>query len=151
MADEQIEKALECCSKAPTELEELYEECANCPYNEQYPCSCELATDALALVKRQREEIDGLRKEVDYWVEEVKITRDDLNQSTAEARAEAIREFAERMDDYLTDSYRREKNAATYPDGDDSDVYFHGGKQTAFEDVKQYIASILQELTEEQK
>ena len=122
MTDEQIKKALECCS--------TWDRCqSECPYDGKcddiFDCTTRLAKDALALIKRQKEEI-------------------------ARARAEAIREFAERLDGYLTVNCTIEKNAVKSSIADD-DICFHGGKEIAFADVKQRIISILQEMTEEQK
>lgn len=108
MTDEQIEKALEHCLYFPMR-------CEGCPYHGMSCCHKASLQDYLHLIKRQKTEIEGLLKAVDYWMDEVKITREDLNQSTAEARIEAIREFAERLkgcilerDDEIIDSIARE-------------------------------------------
>ena len=56
MTDEQIEKALECCS--------VPDGCDECPYSQDTQrCSERMPADALALVKRQREEIARVKAE----------------------------------------------------------------------------------------
>lgn len=55
MSDNEIVKALECCSRGLS--------CKLCPYYE--PCSSVLCRDAIALIKRQQAEIERLNKEVD--------------------------------------------------------------------------------------
>ena len=96
--------------------------------------------DAIGLIKRQKAQL----------VEQMLTVDAECDKCIAEARAEAIREFAERLDGYLTVNCTIEKNAVKSSIADD-DIYFHGGKEIAFADVKQRIISILQELTEEQK
>lgn len=157
MTGAEIIKGLECCNRADNAV------CDDCPYNEynrvdaHYPYSCQryLRMDALALIKRQRVEIEKLIDECgsqsvlwrDHFAGIYETAKETIK---AEARTEAIREFAERLDGYLTVNCTIEKNAVKSSIADD-DIYFHGGKEIAFADVKQRIISILQELTEEQK
>jgi len=62
MTDEQIEKALECCSG------EIIQ-CEDCLYEELFGFECHKVAkrDALALIKRQREEIERLQIERDNF------------------------------------------------------------------------------------
>jgi hypothetical protein len=86
MTDEQIEKALECC--ADTE----FSSCHECPVctSDGTGCIERLCSYAFCLIKRQRFEIALLNKDKDRLAE---IVGTDI----AKARAEAIREFAERI------------------------------------------------------
>ena len=95
MTDEQIIKALECCSKEPMI------NCRNCPYEE----SCNLGRsdmqkDALGLIDCQKSEIERLNhiraelsKEIDIWKDIAKRETGYVEL----ARAEAIKEFVERL------------------------------------------------------
>lgn len=56
MIDEQIEKALECCAKEYPVSNDIDEVCEYCPYKDQHPCGPNLSKDALALIKRLKEE-----------------------------------------------------------------------------------------------
>lgn len=77
MTDNDVIRALECCSNA--------EPCANCPYQKQCD-ETDLAEIALNLISRQKAEIERLKK---GW-------RADVIE-TAELKAEAVKEFAERL------------------------------------------------------
>jgi hypothetical protein len=78
MIDEQIVKALECCS------EEC--KCNDCSYDGD--CIKELTTDALALVKRQMAEIRsleytllGVMHFVDKWLEGEELEQDEVSRA----------------------------------------------------------------------
>ena len=83
MTDEQIIKALECCSN----IEWSY--CCKCPYREGgIGCITRLANDALALVKRQEAEIRrleytllGVMHSVDKWLEGDELKQDEVNRA----------------------------------------------------------------------
>lgn len=90
MADNEIIKALGCCG-------EDGDGCTGCPrLNAEFgatitSCSAGLATNALSLINRQKEQIEGLQKKDDEWA---------LSYANAVARGiskreEAIKEFAE--------------------------------------------------------
>ena len=78
MTDNEIIKALEC-------LRGNAFDCGECPYCSCYPAPCEqqVAKDALSLITRQKEGIEGLKNR-------------DL-QLEREIKAEAIKEFAEKV------------------------------------------------------
>ena len=76
MEKSQIVKALECCSK---------DDCDNCP-NNFGNCYANLARYALDLINRQQAEIEGLI-----------AGRKILNKCVSKVKAEAIKEFAERL------------------------------------------------------
>lgn len=82
MTDEQIINALECC--ADTKLSSCHE----CPVRPADGTVCieRLCSYALALIKLHRERIVALR-----------VLYDNECKQSGEARAEAIREFAERL------------------------------------------------------
>ena len=84
MTDNEIIKALEC-------LRGDAFDCGECPYCSCYPAPCEqqVAKDALALIARQKEEIERLKnRDLQVEVSE-KLER--------EIKAEAVKEFADRL------------------------------------------------------
>ena len=91
MTDEQIIKALECCATDDGN------DCFQCPYgNIVYKsgnggCVNRCRKDALALINRQKAEIERLKGEV-VTNNIMKATR-----IKKEAKSEAIKEFAERL------------------------------------------------------
>ena len=54
---EKVIKGLECCKRKEGN------ECKGCPYAESEYCTQDMATDALALIKKQKEEIDEISDE----------------------------------------------------------------------------------------
>lgn len=83
MTDNEIIKALECCmSDNPP--------CTTCKYDGDTitvdECMGELMKDALDLINRQKANAEGLTNAVKY-----------LNEQLSSARAEAVKEFAERL------------------------------------------------------
>lgn len=105
MTDKEIIKALECCG----DEEELHW-CTECPYydKENDFCQEDLHRDALDLISRQQAEIEELKKVVidDY-----------ASEYDSKIRAEAIKEFAERLKekypwkgDYLYSTRRTVEN-----------------------------------------
>lgn len=95
MTDEQIVKALECC---------IRRDCTGCPLYKSHPENCftALPENALALIKRQRWEIEKLIDECYsqsvLWHDNFESVYETAKEAIkAEARTEAIREFAERV------------------------------------------------------
>ena len=88
LTDNEIKKALECCSNA--------EPCENCPYQKQCD-ETDLAEIALDLINRQQAEIERLQKENNQF--------SDIGKMYSEIKSEAIKEFAEKLKEqaYLTD------------------------------------------------
>lgn len=89
--DEEVIKALECCL--------LSNSCAShCPYDDGkddcIECTSMLANDALDLIKRQKAEIERLKKSNDVLREDNSIL---ATEYAKKVRAEAIKEFAERL------------------------------------------------------
>ena len=76
MTDNEIIKALECCGILDTQ-------CTSCPYYEKICC---VDADALDLINRQKAEIEALQFSVQQ-----------LSGFLSSAKAEAIKEFAERV------------------------------------------------------
>lgn len=97
--DDEIIRALECCSGNGN--------CKDCPYDKT---GCEFEKDALDLINRQKAEIERLRK----YDEERDIR---LHARLKEnARAEAIKEFAERLKEQAN------RNDLIYYRVDDTDI-----------------------------
>lgn len=102
MTDNEIIKALEECQGEPN--------CGNCPYGGPYNCFEYLREDALALIKRQQEEIDLLKMDNERMTSKVfgmamkKVLKEKV-------RAEAIKEFAEKLKEYINveDFYLQDK------------------------------------------
>lgn len=86
--DEEIKKALECCAKDPRT-------CAECPLcvTSTEPCNVTLASNALDLINRQQAEIERLTVNMNAFG--LGMKREAERADTA--RAEAIKEFAERL------------------------------------------------------
>lgn len=86
MTDNEIIKALKCCGNIVDST------CKECVYHETYNASCvvRLMRDALGLINRQKAEIAELQRRIVFW-------REDLNYQPEIERAEAIKEFAERL------------------------------------------------------
>ena len=104
MTDKEIIKALECCGNVVTST------CKGCPYHITHNANCvkALMHDALDLINRQQAEIEELKKVVidDY-----------ASEYDSKIRAEAIKEFAERLKekypwkgDYLYSTRRTVEN-----------------------------------------
>ena len=103
MTDNEITKALECCSSNATGNEY----CKDCPYNFTEYCGEESAKDILDLINRQQAEIEELRNIVKADLltakEDFKLSISDISK----IRAEAIKEFESKViemayiDDYF--------------------------------------------------
>ena len=106
MTDKEIITALKCCS--------VYHRCSKCEYNENSAiCISNLMNDALDLINRQQAEIERLHNillsftnEVGTWSSRKGYDTSELSlipildkakNIKAEVRAEAIKEFAERL------------------------------------------------------
>lgn len=89
MTDNEIIKALECCT------EESYENCNECPYSiDSERCErMKLLEDVLDLINHQKTEIERLKKEI-------QITKDAytmLQTKNEIIKSEAVKEFAARL------------------------------------------------------
>ena len=93
--DEEIIKALECCVSTTTD-----EACDGCPFNKQNLCDKDqlaLERYALDLINRQKAELadnERLNKKVDKLSE---VLLDTIKIRYKQAKAEAYKEFAERL------------------------------------------------------
>lgn len=98
MTDEQIMKALECCTSESFV-------CSGCPYYTleaqgveytEYDCSWYLRRDAFELIKRQQEDIELLK--IDNGLMTTKSFEMAMNKAVADkVRAEAIKEFEDKL------------------------------------------------------
>ena len=111
MIEKDTIKGLECCT------DEWYENCNECPYNID-TVSCErmkLLEDSLDLINRQKSEIERLEKteiEIDDFCRRLCRMRmlngnaiasyEDLQNYIQEEKSEAIKEFAERLKQTIT-------------------------------------------------
>ena len=97
MTDKEIIKALECCGNVVTST------CKGCPYHITHNANCvkALMHDALDLINRQQAEIEELKKVVidDY-----------ASEYDSKIRAEAIKEFAERLKTEFSQYQREYRN-----------------------------------------
>ena len=107
MNDEEIIKALECCTED--------EDCTHCPSIKEMPyCSNNIMTGALNLIKRQQAEIDRLKSmnqakldtihdlqaEIEKLKNEIQITKDAyimLQTKNEIIKSEAVKEFENRL------------------------------------------------------
>ena len=105
MTDNEIIKALEVCHKC------VYGSCPECPLHGVGGCDSELMKYALNLIKRQKAEIERLEK-IEIVFDEIEDTinplpfETDYDKAVKQAKAEAIKEFAERL---------KEKERPTFP------------------------------------
>ena len=81
MTDNEIIKALKCCIGGSN--------CGECPLLGSLYCMTEVNRNALDLINRQQAEIKRLKKEQQQFA--------DIGKMYSEVRAEAIKEFAERL------------------------------------------------------
>jgi hypothetical protein len=94
MTESEIMKALECCKK---------DDCDNCP-NDFGNCYSNLANDAISLINRKNAEIERLQEYHDEMEEAIYAFREDhakVKFFKSEIRAEAIKEFTQRVRKYL--------------------------------------------------
>lgn len=99
MSDNDITKALECCGKGD------FRNCQECKYlyievEETANCNDVLARDALDLITRQQAEIERLKCEMGKLLPKdcaYTVQMEVSNKLETQIRAEAVREFAERL------------------------------------------------------
>jgi hypothetical protein len=112
MTDAEIKKALECSQ---------YYDCVDCPHYQE-DCvdvikdKCELSKFALDLINRQQAEIERLQNKVEELAD---VLSNSIRIRYAEAKAEAIKEFAESVISYceeviMFNDYEEEKNLTNY-------------------------------------
>lgn len=87
MKDNDIIKALEHCPKC------VYGSCPECPMYGVNGCDSELMKLALDLINRQKAEIERLERSAKQWEDTAK----DLYISRENIKAEAVKEFADRL------------------------------------------------------
>lgn len=90
MTDNEIIKALECCSEIDRKF------CDNCTYNREEDCIISLTRDALSLIKRQKAEIERLQQKYELSEAEREANVKGFTESLEKVKAEAVKEFAER-------------------------------------------------------
>ena len=116
MTDNEIIKALECCAEIGEN------DCQSCPYFNDVSCRCrnyENLKDALDLINRQKAEIERLQNDLSTW-------KDIAHRETSYvsiAKAEAVKEFAERLN----------KEAENVGIDTEGDFLYSDSDNTAFE------------------
>ena len=87
MTDNEIIKALECCTED--------EDCSHCPSIKEMPyCSNDIMVGALNLIKRQQAEIERLQNTINDILDRQPIL---VERAEKYAKSEAIKEFAEKL------------------------------------------------------
>ena len=102
MTDEQIIKALECCS---TDVQE--NPCPKCAFYNKHRCSTLMLNAASDIINRQKVKIKSLKqiineqdKEVLKLQNRIIFWRKDLNYQPEKIKSEAIKEFVEKLKRY---------------------------------------------------
>ena len=105
MEEREIIKANDLCSKIP-------QQCKDCPFCKFDDCVSELSEKTIDLINRQQAEIERLQYKVKR-LKEYDEQRDIALHSRliATSRAEAVKEFAERLKGFLDDFYHAEEDA----------------------------------------
>lgn len=119
MKDNEIIKALECCSNL--------EACEKCPLAslQKYDadtCEHQIMLYALDLINRQKAEIERLKKGIIYTVKfnekQLEQIKDDILQNVEfninNIKSEAVREYAERFKERLRDNAKFDRGEHTY-------------------------------------
>lgn len=91
MTDEQIIKALECCTI------DGEKDCFNCAETNWVSCKTTLMKQALDLIDRQKAEIEQLRHRDEELLLKNHTFDKYYNEHITKAKSEAIKEFAERL------------------------------------------------------
>lgn len=95
MTDEQIIKALECCS---TDVRE--NTCPKCAFYKKHRCSTLMLNAVSDLINRQKARTKELEKRISYLEESIDCSRKEYNRSLQkmqQLKSEAIKEFAEQL------------------------------------------------------
>ena len=87
MTDNEIIKALECCTED--------EDCSHCPSIKEMPyCSNDIMVGALNFIKRQQAEIERLQNTINDILDRQPIL---VERAEKYAKSDAIKEFADRL------------------------------------------------------
>ena len=105
MTDKEIIKALKCCgSEVATRLT-----CQECPMGGKRDCMTYLYRQALALINRQKAEISELQhkimscnSEIERLISNIEAMAQSMPTMAKADRAEAVKEFAERLKKHTT-------------------------------------------------
>ena len=101
MTDDEIIKALECCSHRNVDLP-----CEGCPaYSIAQMCMEDLMSDAIDLINRQNAEIERLDQESGILEEELEDRSKDIYDLISKERSNAILEFAEALKQESEDDF----------------------------------------------
>lgn len=89
MRDENVIRGLKCCTRG---------RCRDCPYRGMNDCAVRNGRDISHLLERKEREIDRLNQAHVLKIGEV---QEHYRNQIGKARAEAIKEFAERLNEYI--------------------------------------------------
>lgn len=98
MSDEAIKKALVCC---------LVDDCMSCPIIRFHDCRTMLKNETISLLNRQQAGIEKLKGAVQEWVDGKCLSQKhllmigNLQNEIEQAKTEAIKEFAEKVKNYV--------------------------------------------------
>lgn len=143
MTDEQIIKAVGICS--------TQDSCRGCPYHELDIAGCvfELMKDVFDLIKRQKAEIDKLKRGVTFTftIEDFESIKETIiSNIDNKIKSEAIKEFAKELE-YLV---LNEDIEVVDTKCKDYESYINGSNQFRHQ-IKNGINNIVKEMTEVQK
>lgn len=99
MTDNEIIKALECCQAG----NDYNTTCKKCPIKSICDDDRPLLKMALDLINRQKAEIERLKHHCFGIQNELEAYKDTFNTAIDEAKSEAIKEFAERLENDCSD------------------------------------------------
>ena len=151
MTDNEIIKALECCNGYDCETCRALKYC-------DYMHPGALARASLDLINRQKAEIEMLKELITYQKQEIKEKEQKYNQAVddmfgliettrneiAEAKSEAIKEFAEELEYFVLN----EDIEVAEPKCKDYESYINGANQFRHQ-IKNGINNLVKEMTEE--
>jgi hypothetical protein len=109
LTDNEIIKALECCKTTLSEIGA----CKECPLyqGEGHTCITTLSKNALDLIKCQKAEIEDLKKVIETMTNEQLQFGFEAESKIEQAKAEAIKEFAERLKRHCYFDHKDQRNA----------------------------------------
>ena len=150
MTDNEILKALECCSAKG--------KCVRCTYDHFSDdcdgCTSILAKDSLDLINRQKAEIERLHSEVKEKTEAIVFLKNqatgwsidfcNLKQKLNTAKAEAINEFAERAGVMITEVYNKHIFGNNDLEAEEKDAIINFS-----DDITRGFDGLVKEMTEE--
>ena len=132
MTDNEIIKALEGCGRKHNEENDTY--CEECQFKSYLSCVAFLCDRTIDLINRQKEKNESLKVDL----AKCSIRLDNLYKTADEIKSEAIKEFAERLKETITNAINTYYNS-------------NGGGYYLAEDTIEDIDNLAKEMTEVKK